>query len=681
MAINLGNFGNTAVQRPQMQPMVQQPSTGAAVVAIGQMLGNVHQAMEQEKAELNKARGGTFMADLQVATHALGADLNDRVSRGEVKPEEMVTTYQKEAAALKSRMLLDKDPSLVELVSGPADNYLKGSEIPVFDMSKVRIRDGYEAELVKTKDALGAAALSNPAGAVANMDQVLDSVGPKAGWDQAKIATAKAGVREDFWYNSKYNWASQEGSISALKKEEEKLKDESYLTELGGKRNTYRDQVQGRIREIRGEMDKAKTQYEITIGADVAAGVDLVGNGYKLSPDAEQQVRSLPGRAKGTKYEKQAKELVKAYDNMRSVITATPAQRKRMLQTAETDMLKGDMNEQLAAQKKYSQMTGALDNMYKDMRTGGLEAATKYFGIEFPALDFNQPLGPQMSQRIASVNKAEAQDGIPKPLLRADEVAGVKMIIDSGNSKAVSDYFASFRQAGGPERLTQTISTIYAKDPSVAGVAVPMMYGYTTTDGRKVGDLAMNGRKLVERGDVKLPSEQAVSNARVAFSDMTGLEGDSANLVWETTMAVYSQLAYEAGERVPAEKAALNDKLLKRAASMATGGYWEYQGKKMVAPKYGMTKDQFEDAIGNVGPQDIQGDSFDAGGRPLNKEQALFHIKNSPVAPVPGKNAVWVYAGNGFLTDANGKRIEVPMIPEKRKPTNPNYGKGFSYFD
>ena len=44
--INLGNFGNLEVQRPDATRPVQQPSVGAAISNIGKMVGNLSQQLE-----------------------------------------------------------------------------------------------------------------------------------------------------------------------------------------------------------------------------------------------------------------------------------------------------------------------------------------------------------------------------------------------------------------------------------------------------------------------------------------------------------------------------------------------------------------------------------------------------------------------------------------------------------
>ena len=655
MAINLGNFGNTAVQRPQMQPMVQQPSTGAAVVAIGQMLGNVHQAMEQEKAELNKARGGTFMADLQVATHALGADLNDRVSRGEVKPEEMVTTYQKEAAALKSRMLLDKDPSLVELVSGPADNYLKGSEIPVFDMSKVRIRDGYEAEMAKSRSSLEAGAISNPAASVASINQIYDTIGPKAGWDQTKIEAAKQTDTQKFYMANRMNWAGQNESMGELKQEEAKLSDDTYLTQLGDQRVRYRDYVQTRIRELKSAKEARTRDWEVKVQSDLKLYSELLSEGREIPPGVRDDMAQFQQSIKGTKYGRMFSEMVKENADTRTLAMAPITEQAAMIEKKRRQSIEAADNPERAVELKNQaeRMERIASRNIKAIQEDPYRYAKNVHGIEVAPLDFSQDLSAQLLARDKQRAQIQARTGVNAGLLSPDEASQLAPMMDTLPAATQEQVF---RSIAGVDPSTQraTLAQIGKVDPAKMYAGAHTVARHTATvngvKGRSVGRMLIEGGQIVSKKQIQMEPKTLIAiNAQVAAYAGEALAHDPDEFAAVAPM-VTAFLAFQQKDRGNLEmKPSKED--IQQAVDIVTGGIVTFNEGQTILP-YGMKAGDFKEKA----PLAI---SLKLGEAGYNDQQRNRMIDTATLRPSENADEYFIFNGRDPVPGRDGQPLRV----------------------
>ncbi len=595
--INLGNFGNTNVRRPDATAPVQQPSRGAVMVNIGQMVGNLAQQMGAEKAELNKARGGALLAEAKVQAHQLQAGLVERVNRGEIKPEDMVSVYQTEYAGLQERLLDGQDDSLKQLVSGPMGDMFKVSEIGVFDMGQAKIRDGFEAEMISARGSFERLALTDPAGAIDQLNQVYDSIGPKAGWDSARISAAKQKDAQSFYTNNRLNWAGQEESISQLKAEEAKLSDDNYLPQLGDNRVRYRDYVQTRIRELKSQKEARTRDWEVSTVNQMRLFGDLYENGAKIPPGIQDEVTKFEQSIKGTKYAPLFAAMKRENAETREMAMSPLSQQARMIEkTSQAVMDAQDPETAQRLKAKNERMTANFARNIKSIQADPYGYAKNVHGIETAPLDFSRDMSGQLQERDRVRMQVQARTGVNPGMFIDAEAQQIVQLMDS---LPAAQQEGMFRVLAGSDQDTQrvTLAQLGKVDPLKMYAGAHTLARHTANvngvGGRSVGAMLLEGQKLVAGKQIQMePKTESTIRAEVAKYAGAALSHDPEAFAAVAPM-VTSFLAFQQKDRGNLTMKPSQEEI-KQAVDIVTGGIVKFNDSTTILP-YGMKPGEFKE--------------------------------------------------------------------------------------
>lgn len=594
--INLGNFGFSSVERPDAMAPVRQPSRGQALSQLGQIVGNVNDVLQAERDELNKARGATLQAEAKVQANAIRAGIIERVRAGEIKPEDMIGRFREETKAWQESILADKDESLKKLVAGPMGDFFKVTEIGVFDASQAKIRDGFEAEMVTSRGALEQAALIDPAGSVTQMRQIYDAIGPKAGWDKAKIEAAKQTDAERFYTSSKLNWAGQEESIANLKAEEAKLSDDSYLPELGGSRVRYRDYVQTRIRELKAAKEARTREWEQTTEIKLRQFRELMENGSDIPAGVQDDLAQFRQSVRGTKYGKVLADIERENSESRKFALMPADQQVKALEKTQAQALAESTDPQRAVEMKAKteRQTALVARNIGEMRKDPGAYVERVHGITPQPLDFDRDMTVQLAGRDQWRAQVQARTGINPGLLRPTEADQLAQVMNTLPAIKQEEMFKAFAKT---DQSTQkaTLAQIGKVDPLKMAAGVHTLAGHTArvggVDGRPVGRMLLDGGKLLAEKQIHVePKTENKVKAKVAEYIGPALAHDPDEFAAVTPM-VMAFLAFRAKDKNSLTLSADDDEII-NAVDIVTGGKVLYNESATILP-YGMKAGEF----------------------------------------------------------------------------------------
>ena len=653
--INLGNFGNLEVQRPDATRPVQQPSVGAAISNIGKMVGNLSQQLEAEKAELNKARGGTLLADARVKAHELQVGLTDRVNRGEVKPEDMMSEYQAGYAALQERLLDGQDDSLRQLVADPMANMFKVSEIGVFDAAQAKVRDGFEAEMVSARGSFQQLALSDPAGASTGIAQVYSNIGPKAGWDQAKIAAAVQKDTQAFYTNSKLNWAGQNESMGDLKAEEARLSDDGYLPELGDNRVRYRDYVQTRIRELKSAKEARTRDWEVGVTNQMRMYGELLENGGRIPPGVEDDIVAFSNSIKGTKYAPVFRAMQDENKETRTMAMAPVGEQVRQIEKVRAAAIDNPDNPEsaVAAKKKLERMQANLGRNLTAIKADPYGYAANVHGIEIAPLNFAADMSGQLALRERQRAQVQARTGV-NPGLFTDAEAG--QMVTLMDTLPAAQQEGMFKLLAGTGRDTQaaTLKQIGKTDPVKMYAGAHALANHSArvngVANRSVGRILLEGQQLIGKKQMELAKgAQAKIDQDVTKYVGSALAHDPDAFAGVAPM-VTAFLAFQQKDRgTMTMNPSAQD--IKDAVDIVTGGVVEINGSATILP-YGMTAGNFKQAAPVAITKALSGLGYSA-------DQRNKMIETVTLKPSDKQEEFFLFNGRSPIVGKDGQPVRV----------------------
>lgn len=146
-----------------------------------------------------------------------------------------------------------------------------------------------------------------------------------------------------------------------------------------------------------------------------------------------------------------------------------------------------------------------------------------------------------------------------------------------------------------PDTYQATLNAI-AKGESKAAAAAGALVG----DNPEVAEGILRGTALLRQNALLAPKQTddntaSINNILPPTAFAAGLEGPRQSLL-EAARARYADLSSQAGD-VSGE---LNEDRMTQAINEVTGGLVEMNGQQVVAPRYGMTQEQFDDLMSRV---------------------------------------------------------------------------------
>ncbi|HRF11297.1 MAG TPA: hypothetical protein PLR37_04050 [Candidatus Accumulibacter phosphatis] len=385
-----------------------------------------------------------------------------------------------------------------------------------------------------------------------------------------------------------------------------------FIGELDDDRGRFADKLDGDRKNAlkiaaQSKLDQAMRldQHEADKRlADAENAVKEYGSQITTTTSARpEDYLSWADRVRGTPYEAPFIALQAVEREVQKVVALPPEQQDRFLADARAaQRING-------AGEKQIQMLNALEEAVgknrKLMDEQPLRYLTERTGQAF------QPLTPALLQQGGGVLEQEVQhrlsalSGLRKTtggrtdlkLFSKDEADQTSKLLAESPPAAQGAILGLLRQAiNDPRAYADTVRQVAKDDPVLAYAGIAQGRDLTTTNGRALSDLLLEGRAIVRDGSFKMPPEKAgtVSMQQVFSAYLGNAIEPGASSAREDTFkaasAVYAKLAKDAGQT----DGALDAGLYEQAVRLTTGGIVEHAGQKTIPP-YGMGDDVFND--------------------------------------------------------------------------------------
>lgn len=221
-----------------------------------------------------------------------------------------------------------------------------------------------------------------------------------------------------------------------------------------------------------------------------------------------------------------------------------------------------------------------------------------------PPLDLSQPdtwAGTFAAlQNGADVMKARGQVGTISAL-RPEMQAQVSRVLTSAPPQEAVQLLGSMAANLSPDTYSATMAALYSSSQSRAAAAA----GALVPNNPEAAEGVLRGQQLLKENPLLAPKRN--DDNTVAINDILPpavfaptLEGARQGLL-DAATARYADLSAQAGDT----SGELNADRMEQSVKEITGGILEFNGSQIVAPRYGMSQDDFDKTVEAISDQDI----------------------------------------------------------------------------
>lgn len=660
MRIPQGNFGNVVAQ-PQRQAQAPQDNQVAnALGRVAQAGMQVADDLQQAQQQKQRSQAASVLATMDNDAH----DLNDQISRdlseGKIKPEEALPTYQKRFGELKAERIKGLAPEQLEVIdahlirtNGSVERNLKGAVVK-------RTQQDVGANLTTISEQLQRSAMRNLPGSLETWDKVVDSMGPQAGLDPARMADMKQRFKEGATFN--FANATLEGAAQAedlelvraarakIEGEEGEAIDPARRTALITKAYAYENAI---LASGVREQEKAKRELEARENKARDALKDtqeLMLNGRYL--DAPHLAR-LADITAGTSAAGAVQEIVKSQAQVAGFASLPLNQQAATIERMQARGSTPGVGTNPDEQKRLDAMQRIYDGGKKAYEENPWQAAQER-GVIKDAPTFNvanvQQAQQVLGERMQQIHQIEVAAGRKISPLQPQEAEQIGRLVRSLPPDQQSTALATFGQViGDGDRLVDFARQIDAKD-KVLGTAM-MLAGAKTTQGRYVSELVLKGERALRDKAIVVDDMKETGWRGTAANEIRGVYADDelADRLIDASYYAQAGLTAEGGGNI------------KQAIKLVTGGIIERNGGKIPLP-YGMDEDTFEKRIEAVKPEQIAapGGQVFVGKTPVPVAQFVQSLPDAALEHA-GNGKYVVRAGMGYVTKADGKKLVIEV--------------------
>lgn len=229
-----------------------------------------------------------------------------------------------------------------------------------------------------------------------------------------------------------------------------------------------------------------------------------------------------------------------------------------------------------------------------------------------PALDLSRPdswAGTFAAlQNGADVLKARGEVGTIS-VLRPEMQAQVSRALVNSTPQDAVQLLGSMAANLSPDNYSATMAGLYSSGQSRAAAAA----GALVPNNPEAAEGVLRGAQLLKQNPMLAP--KGTDDNKLAINDILPptafaptLEGTRQGLL-EAATARYADLSAQIGDT----SGELNEERMQQAVKEITGGLLDFNGSQVVAPRYGMTQDDFDKTVEALTDQDIDG-AVTAGG-------------------------------------------------------------------
>lgn len=608
MRIPMGNFGFKGPDQVQHGSVSSDGIDAAARAA--QNLGNtgmqIAEDIKREQEALQQVKIAGDIQDRQMQYDSVLSDLGRRAEAGELDHKAIPEAFKSATSMLPEIDMNGMSPVMAEKTK---------QGLAMLDHKAQQRLDGFVAQGMKTE-------------ARFSVDRLLDGIdkgmaAPDA--DPAKV-TAMLDAPQ-------VRMAAQQAYGDAAESKLQERRDKAWFT-FGKMQLIAAGNDAGALRGFIGELDDEKGRFANRLDGDKKNALKIAAQSQldqvlrrdqheadKRLADAENAVKEYGSqittttkarpedylnwveRVKGTPFEQQFVEMLSIEKEVQKVVGLPPEQQDKFLSDARAaQRVNGAGEKQI---KMLNALEEAVGKNRKLMSDEPLRYLTERTGQAF------QPLSPSMLQQGGDAVAQELQtrlsslSGLRKTtggrtdlkLFSKDESDQIGKLLADSPVGAQGAMLGLLRSAiNDPRAYADTVRQVAKDDPVLAYAGIAQGRNLTTTNGRALSDLLLEGRAIVRDGSFKMPTEKAGSTSmQQVFSEYVGnaIEPGASSAredTFKAASAVYAKLAKDAGKT----DGSLDTGLYEQAVRLVTGGVVEHAGYKTIPP-YGVSADVFND--------------------------------------------------------------------------------------
>lgn len=666
MKINLGNFGNVAVEVPAQSGRGVPAGafgTGDALADAGRVVGGVADKMlAEQKAEEKRIAGERDALEktetmLRWMEHENGLtdaahDVTNRMRSGQLDERTAADEFDKarersESAALSAipAKLHNVTQIKFEGLAGRMKRNLQGT---AEELQRGRIVGNLESirdGMLKQASLAGA----DPAALGEQFEEAARVLGPQGGLDEGKVGKLVQEFRDTATFGA-YKARVIDGlaSLKSLQTLEAQIKTDPGLD--SDKRLALLSTTQSQIAGLNQRAAIEAERRERSSAKAWQSAVDVVQAGKPLSPDF---AASLAQTFKGTPYAKALNELMtQAPQNLAFAAQSLRQQDAALLDMQARGNTAGWSPADRANFEKLDRVHRAtLADVKTDPWRAGLDRGvlTAIAPLDASSLD---ALAASMGNRLKQSDTLTVWTGREVSPLRPEEAQLVGRSLESLPAPMRADMLGKLGKQMKPGQMQALAAQL--GDGSLGVAALLASANRRTETGRPVADIYLKGIDAIR--EKRLTFDEA-KQARVREDIRREIEGvylteSASRTALESAFGIYAGL-----------KADGEGGNVKKAVEIATGGIMSYNGAKIAKPP-GWSDRQVKDAVRNVTPERVRnlfGEEVAIGGEKLGADAFAKALPGARLGPSPMPGGYSIIIGGRLATGLDGRALILPL--------------------
>ena len=523
----------------------------------------------------------------------------------------------------------------------------------IADVVTHRQQQDVGVQLVVAGDEFGRMAMRDRSTAVMQYENIVDKIGPQAGWDPTKMAAEKARFREGAAYNSaRMAVLGARDNIASLNLVGQQVQGPEFADLSPEKLAPILQTLEMRKQTLTAQQAAAEAraaaaqQRRLTeAGIAVDGFQKIVDAGGTADPAYALDVSQAVA---GTPYAPILKAMVKTAGDRAGFASLSPQQ-----QTAQLATMRAEANAK-GTDPDNEKRIATLQSLH-DKGMKQLDADPLVYGANrnlIPSitplrLDSIDSLAPALAARRDSAKTVSAATGRAVSPLTADESSQLASMLApmKPSQKAQALKFIS-SAVGDPTQVGALAAQLNDKDPATA---LALLAGKHQTDtGRPLAELILQGsdahrNKRVDEAGMQ-PTMRSIAQKIEAVPWPTAAARDAATLA--------AQMIYRG------QKDSVIPTSEDNAIKLATGGIVDWAGAKITLP-YGMqTESEFKNAMRSMDAQKLAeqagADHVVVRGQPVPMAVLADGLSSTKLLPA-GDGIYVMQSGNAIVQLPNGR--------------------------
>lgn len=684
MKIPLGDQGQL-VARPTQGVSAPEGAFGGAQAralgglgeAVAQTGASIGAQIRQQQEETDRLTAATTLANLGNSLADIHTQTAQGIEDGSIPANEGLMKFNEQANQAFADMTSGMDERQRSVLnaqfvqnSGRLRQSLGGTILK-------RKQSETKAGLLKNGEALDRLAMRDLPGAMAQSDQVWDSIGPAAGYDPAQIAALKQQRKETMAFNFGSNLlqgAAKNGNLEGVNQAEAWLNSDAAAGMDPAKRSHlqtmaigYRNGILAANERQQAKLDREKEAREQFAVDSYNKAFDLSDKGHYFSTETIAQTTEA---VQGTAMQEPWRQLLQSQQQTAGWATLPLVEQRAQLERMRSAAANPKIGVSTVEDSVYNQRAKITASLQNETKENPWQAAQGAGYIQdAPEISIGNINDAQavITKRMQQIGSLEKWTGFRVSPLQPNEAESLSKVLRALPPDQAASALSGFGDSiGNAERLAAFGDQLAKKDRPLT---LAMMYGSSkTSNGRLTSELVLRGSQAIKDGTAKIDTAKE-----------TGWKAEIAKQIRGATPSeVVAQDWIDSAYFIQAAKYAENGSVdIPNAINLATGGIIKNRDGTKIPLPYGMKENQFEDRIGALKPVDFQAQALDgnvySGSTAIPMDQFIDQLPKSSLVHA-GQGRYNIRAGNGFITNAKGSRIVIDLNPAK-KPATPPVGE------